>query len=917
MATDFRKLGFGPTDHSNISQCARSSYTYKPLRTTTSIRVLKIYPLDVEAADSPLEELANIKIKASLVEVDLNDAPCFNALSYTWGDPVVYKFKDEAILPVKDWYCQCYSIECDDQAVTVGANLFSGLFEMRYLRSHGSSRSSTTDWKDLLDRPIWIDALCINQNDPDEKTTQIPLMGRIYSQAKHTVAYLGGADDASVTAIPFIHSFVQAISAYKKQVLDGIIDDLVKGSGGVPIITGKILQKYKIPIIPGDAIPHFYSFLTRAWFMRTWVMQEIALSRSTTLLCGGMSLDLGDLQSFYVLTCQITGLSLIPTVDSEGNLEPWWEWKGESRSLLSPSKELQCRQGQDQSDWHIWTHAFNVKEQNENKAGSLTPILPRPMSQLITAFRKTGAAEPRDKIYGVLSLETDGCNPQKQIAHPPLNYQKPLADVYIEWTRYILQSEQDLAYLSLIDSDLDRLNGEKSGVPSWVPNLVAPALTKEPVNQNLLGTGCPFSTMRAVGSFHISFPDESTLKLRGRRIGAVAAIQSFDGPDRTSGTVFDHAHFLMDLPTYTWVPNPQPTRELRDFHSKSFLLGTHSSEEVESRMKESEENAEAGTFQSRSEVYWRTLLMDQCDRRHPASDLAGPLLMTTGREFLSIALLQSIRAPEDSKSFEMFLFFLDVWVKLHKPGELRPAEEFTEGALKELVAQLDTYEEIFTNYVGPEDVPGSDYDKQSIDSRLRTYWLVPLLENLEFIKAYPQYDVHVPDVLADPEDDMVLFPRKPSIDRHDVEETSRKQMWQSGGSDKDDDDGVSGSSLDSRAPEARLSTEPSIRPSPRSNTNKIDVKDVKQQNANAVGNRTLVRLGNGLLGLANWSTQVGDEVWALAGSRVPFTLREECSDGPADESRYRLIGEAYVHGVMHGEVIEEDKMGDVQYVHIV
>lgn len=915
MATDIGKLRFRPTNHSKNDECVRSSYTYKPLQTTTSIRVLKIHPPDIEAVAITLEELANIKIKASLVEVDLNDAPVFNALSYTWGDPVVYRFKDDEILAVKDWYCQCHSIECDGQAVTVGANLFSGLFEMRYLRSYRSSRHSNTDWKDLLDCPIWIDALCINQNDPNEKVTQIPLMGRIYSQAEHTVAYLGAADDASVTVMPFIQSFVRAISAYKKQVPGGHIFDLIKGSGSAPQVTGKLLQKYKIPIIPGDAVPHFYAFCTRAWFMRTWVMQEIALSRHTMLLCGGMSIDMRDFSSFFRDTRHITGFSHIPTVDSQGNLEPWWDWKGESRSLLNCPKELRCREGQEQPLWAIWSTAFDIKEQDEFRGDArfMLPVLPRPMSQLITKFRRTGAADPRDRIYGVLSLEKDGWGPQKRIARPPLSYSKPLADIYVEWTRYILRSEQDLAYLGLADNDPDRQRGVQSGVPSWVPNLVMQAVTGGPVNQDLLGTGCPFSTMLAVGPLHLSFPDESTLKLRGRRIGAVAAVHDFAGSKRT-GTIFDHARLLLDLPTYTWVPNVQPTIELRDFHLKSFLLYKHSFEDAESRMKESEEKAEAGTFQSRYEVYWRTLLMDQCDRRHPAPENAGPILMSQGQRLLADFLLECIRNPQKTSSFETFLFFLDVWVKLHKPGELRPADEFTEGDFKELVGQLDFYEDIFTRYVieGIEDTAQDVYDKVSLDVKLTSGWLLPMLEKSGFIVGFDTDSMHHPDVLlADPNEDLVLVGRETYND----EQTRLKQMWKSKSSQKDD--GGGGSSSASESPQVHMSTEPPIQYSSRFDTNRIDMKDVWEQSMKVVTNRALVRLDNGFLGLGHYLSQVGDEVWALAGSRVPFTLRKEISDATVDEYRYRLIGEAYVHGIMHGDAIEEDKMGDVQYVHII
>lgn len=779
MATDIGKLHFRPKDHSKVSQCARSSYTYKPLQTTTSIRVLKICPLDIEAAALPSEDLADIKIRASLVEVDLNDAPVFNALSYTWGDPVVYRFKDEEILPVKDWYCQCYSIECDGQAVTVGANLFSGLFEMRYLRSRGSSRGSNTDWKDLLDCPIWIDALCINQNDADEKATQIPLMGRIYSQAKHTVAYLGGANDASITAMLFIQSFVRAMSAYRERTPLGGIYNLSKGAGGLPHITGGILQKHKIPIIPGDAVPHVYAFCTRAWFMRTWVMQEIALSKHITVLCGGMSIDLGDFQRFFRDMSLITGLSHIPTVDSQGNLEPEGHGDRGGRSLLVCPKELQYRPGQDDT-WYIWTLAFHIKEQIElqETTGSTTPTQPRPMSQLIAKFILTGAADPRDRIYGVLSLETDGWGRQKRIARPPLNYSKPVADVYVEWTRYILQSEQDLAYLSLADSDSDRLQGGQTGVPSWVPNLTKPALAKVPVNLDIIGESCPFSTMRAVGPFYVSFPDESTLKLRGRRIGEVVAVSGFGGPDST-GTIFDHARVLVDLPTYTWVPNVQPTRELLEFHSTSVVLEKCTIDDATSRFKESKEKAEGGTFQSRHEVYWRTLLMDQCDRRHPAPEQIGPILTQEGPMFLAGCLLRSIRTPEDTSLFEMFLFFVDVWVKLHKPGELRPAEEFTEEAFKELVAVLGFYEDVFDRYVvdREEDLAPALSDPQSLDFKLKSWWLLPILEKTGFVEQVDTNSIHHPITLADPDEDVVLVPRGTSSTSHHDEETDSKQMW--------------------------------------------------------------------------------------------------------------------------------------------
>ena len=52
------------------------------------------------------------------------------------------------------------------------------------------------------------------------------------------------------------------------------------------------------------------------------------------------------------------------------------------------------------------------------------------------------------------------------------------------------------------------------------------------------------------------------------------------------------------------------------------------------------------------------------------------------------------------------------------------------------------------------------------------------------------------------------------------------------------------------------------------------------------------------LGLGPESIEQGDEVWLLKNAGVPFILR------PHGESQYMLVGEAYVHGIMHGELVD-------------
>ena len=65
--------------------------------------------------------------------------------------------------------------------------------------------------------------------------------------------------------------------------------------------------------------------------------------------------------------------------------------------------------------------------------------------------------------------------------------------------------------------------------------------------------------------------------------------------------------------------------------------------------------------------------------------------------------------------------------------------------------------------------------------------------------------------------------------------------------------------------------------------------------------RRLFRTHNGYLGLGPKSLQVGDTIWILPDALVPMAFRKTHSNLA---NKYRLVGEAYVHGIVHGEAFE-------------
>ncbi|KAH7408816.1 heterokaryon incompatibility protein-domain-containing protein [Phaeosphaeria sp. MPI-PUGE-AT-0046c] len=78
-----------------------------------------------------------------------------------------------------------------------------------------------------------------------------------------------------------------------------------------------------------------------------------------------------------------------------------------------------------------------------------------------------------------------------------------------------------------------------------------------------------------------------------------------------------------------------------------------------------------------------------------------------------------------------------------------------------------------------------------------------------------------------------------------------------------------------------------------------------------VPNHVFFITGKGYLGVGPPRTRAGDDVWILHGGRVPFILRTLEAGTEANSKRRTLVGDAYVHGIMDGEAVEE---GQVQSI---
>lgn len=171
--------------------------------------------------------------------VYLETAPVYEALSYTWGDS-----KKE---------CR---ISCGSESIAITANLAAALVQ---IRSPDKPRT------------LWIDQICINQDDVEERNKQVALMRRIYSKAENVVVWLGeeGPDDEMAFGfVPILLSHLPPLSAGHEVTRQGLV------------------ARQAIPLVGSPAWIALSRIFNRRYFRRSWIIQEVALARHAMVHCG-------------------------------------------------------------------------------------------------------------------------------------------------------------------------------------------------------------------------------------------------------------------------------------------------------------------------------------------------------------------------------------------------------------------------------------------------------------------------------------------------------------------------------------------------------------------------------------------------------------------------------------------------------
>jgi hypothetical protein len=342
----------------------------------------------------------------------------YEALSYHWGDkkeehPIHFRDVSSPIHDKTDsafWAVR--------KRIFVRPNLYAALQHLRQ--------------KDT-DIDVWVDAICINQDNEEEKKAQVARMWEIYSKATRVCIWLGPTEGQSDHAMKFIREIVKDL---------GEVENLVRDRSRT--------QNWH----------DLAELLMRAWFSRRWVIQELALAKDATVLCGNEETSWDDFKdAISLFVCHFDKIRKLFKKSKRFGYDPFAIEDLDSFSA-KVLVEVTCNIFRKDADGELF----------EPTGG---------LEYLVSTLCVFDSSDPRDTIVALRNIarETSRVAPtigQGVVFRPPeLDYKKNLLEVYTDFVRWVLQTSKSLDIIcrhwALPEKEKQTFNyPELCTLPSWI-----------------------------------------------------------------------------------------------------------------------------------------------------------------------------------------------------------------------------------------------------------------------------------------------------------------------------------------------------------------------------------------------------------------------------------------------------------------
>jgi Heterokaryon incompatibility protein (HET) len=321
------------------------NFTYTPLHFLDGdIRILTL-----------LSGCESSSIRCRLDIASLGDQPIYDALSYMWGEP------DQL----------GRTIIINDKCFPVRANLWSALYNLR----------DTT-----ADHVLWIDAICINQNNLKERSYQVRQMGNIFAQARFVRVWVGDKSDDSDIALSMLRELAHGSPCTDKWNKDLKLDDSWSKWNAV------------------------FNFLLRSYWSRVWIIQEIAMAREIAICCGQ------DTIPWEFLSKALSAVEYMLKMKHKIRASKWGVSKNNWATILSGICD---------------THPLQLDRQRALRLASHSDAFD--IDVLLGISHRSSCSDLRDKLYGLLGLIQD--------SWIPIDYTRNLFQVFGDMIEHINQEE--------------------------------------------------------------------------------------------------------------------------------------------------------------------------------------------------------------------------------------------------------------------------------------------------------------------------------------------------------------------------------------------------------------------------------------------------------------------------------------------
>ena len=362
----------------------------------------------------------------------------YDALSYVWGSQADKR-----------------QITCNGQSIDITQNLHCALVQLR--NEHD-------------EHVIWIDQLCINQDDTEERSREVAIMGQIYGLAQKVIVWPGPSDSETSKIFALFRKLLrlrdfEASEVYYLALGDRSHQTVDSSHRTKEDDDARTRVRPRFPPGAASIWKSVERFLDRPWFHRVWTFQEVVLSNACTVYCGPCRISWSDLSD----ACQAI---------YHGGFDRYIGSKHYRVTLVQNQREILY-------------------------AGERSSL-----RYLLVLNRDRDATDPRDNVYALRGMLDEVVARSIRV-----DYCISLGEVYAKAAKTSIKQDGNLAVLGAVE--YRRTEESRFEMPSWVPDWRYRGSTNVDLSMRRHNGSTYFNASNGERPRVILYPEPGKLGLKG------------------------------------------------------------------------------------------------------------------------------------------------------------------------------------------------------------------------------------------------------------------------------------------------------------------------------------------------------------------------------------------------------------------